>query len=165
MSKFKPWLYLATIFVVGAVTGSALTIGLASHFMKPPGAQQMKQHWMMFLTKQLNLTPDQQAKIQPILTDAESKIQALHRDEMERGSQIIKTANDQIAAILTPDQKAQLAKLEAEREKMFSGHMHPWGHGGMHPHGGMMSHHDGPDDDGAKPGSQTNAPPSPPPGH
>ena len=141
-SKFKPWLLLGVIFIVGVVTGSALTIGLASRFIHPPGEQQMKLHWMARLTDRLNLTADQQAKIQPILTDAATKIQSLHRDEVERGSQIFKAANDQISDLLTPEQKVGLQKMESEREKKFLDHMRPWGApprdgpGGMHRHGG-----------------------------
>jgi len=144
-SQFKPWLVLGIIFIVGIVTGSALTIALGSHFMHPPGEQQMKHHWMMHLTARLNLTPDQQAKIEPILTDATTKLQSVHRDEMGRGAQIFKAAHDQISALLTPEQKVELQKMESDREKMFSGHIRPWGpphegpggpfHGGP---GGMM---------------------------
>jgi hypothetical protein len=151
--KFKPWLLLGVIFVVGIVTGSALTIGWMSHFTPPPGEQQMKRHWMTRLVDRLNLTADQQSKIQPILTDAEKKIPALHRDEMDHGSQIIKAADDQIAALLTSGQQVELQKMESEREKMFSGHMHPWGasHDDRY-------HHDGAPDPHAPP------PPGPPPG-
>ena len=42
-SKLKPWLVLAVIFIVGVVTGSALTIGLAFAFHASAGWQQMKQ--------------------------------------------------------------------------------------------------------------------------
>lgn len=144
-SNFKPWLLLVGIFIIGVVTGWALTFGLASHFMPPPGAHNVKQHWMARLTRDLNLTADQQAKIQPILTDAETKLQALHRESVGRGDQIFKAADDQILPILTDAQKAQLQKMQSEREKMFSGHMRPWG-----------AHHDGPDDAGPPP------PPAPP---
>jgi Spy/CpxP family protein refolding chaperone len=163
-SKVKSWLLLAVIFVIGIVTGSALTIGLASHFMRPHGAQEMKNHWMMFLTQRLTLTADEQAKIQPILSEATNNIQALHRDEVDRGSQIIKAANDQIAQVLTPDQKVELQKMESEREKMFMGHMHPWGP----PHDGPDGPPGGPDpmrhhwDDDAPPPPPPGAPPPPP---
>ena len=126
-SKFKPWLVIGIIFIVGVVTGSSLTIGLAPHFLHPPGEQQMKRHLMEHLAKRLNLTADQQAKIQPIVADAKIKIQSLHRDEVERGSQIFKATHDRIAALLTPEQKVELQKMESEREKLFSGHMRPWG--------------------------------------
>jgi Spy/CpxP family protein refolding chaperone len=136
-SKLKPWLALSVIFIAGILTGAALTVGLGSHFLHPPGEQQMKRHWMTHLTERLNLTADQQAKIQPILADAATKIQSLHRDEVERGSQIIKGIDDQISPILTPEQKVELQKMESEREKMFSGHMRlREGPGGMHHRGG-----------------------------
>ena len=124
-SQIKPWLLLGAIFIVGVVTGSALTVGLGPHFMHSPGPRDMKKHWMTHLTQELNLTADQQAKIQPILTDAETKIQALHRDEMEHGAQIFKAVHDQISALLTPDQQVELLKVESEREKKFSDHMRP----------------------------------------
>lgn len=162
-SLVKPWLVLAIIFIVGVVTGSALTIGLGSRFMHPAGPQQMKRLWMTHLTERLNLTADQQAKIQPIVTDADVKIHSLQRDGAEHIAQIFKETDDQISVLLTPDQKAELQKMESEREKMFSGHLHPWGppHDGMH-------HHDGPHDDTMPPpqppppppsDAQTNAPP------
>jgi Spy/CpxP family protein refolding chaperone len=161
-SSLKPWLVMGIIFIVGIVTGVALAIGLGPRFMHSPLPHDMKKHWMAHLTHELNLTADQQSKIQPILADAANKFQALHRDELDRGSQIFKAADDQISALLTPDQKAELQKMESEREKMFSGHMHTWGPphegpGGMPPPGG-------PDDSmphpPAKPsGASTNAPP------
>jgi Spy/CpxP family protein refolding chaperone len=160
-SKLKSWLLLAIIFVVGVVTGVALTIGLAPHFGHQPGPQQINRLWMAKLIEQLNLTADQQAKIQPILTDAKTRFQSLHRDEVERGSQIMKEAHDQISALLTSEQQAELQKLEADREKMFLEHMRPWG---PPPPGGPggMHHHDGTNDSGGMPpppGASTNAPP------
>ena len=121
----KPWLLLGGIFLIGVVTGGVLVMGLGPRFIHPSlqSARGMKVHWMESLTKRLNLTADQQAKIQPILTDADTKFQALIHDERQHGSQIFKDADDQISALLTPDQQVELKKMEAEREKMFSGHM------------------------------------------
>ena len=155
-SNLKPGLVLGIIFLVGAVTGSALTIGLRSHFLPPPGEAQMKLHLMAHLTKRLNLTADQQAKIQPILADAATRIQAVQWDYLERGSQIFKSVNDQIAPYLTPEQKVELQKMESDREKKFSEHMRPWGD----PRGGPggMRHHGGPEGDMMSP-----PPPLPPP--
>ena len=163
-SKLKSWLLLGVIFIVGVITGSALTIGLGSHFRHQPGAQQINRLWMAQLVQRLNLTADQQAKIQPILADAKTKIQSLHRDEVEHGSQIFKAAHDQISALLSPEQKVELQKMESEREKMFSGHMRPWGP--PHDGPGGLRHHGGPDGDRMPPppDAPTNAaPPGPAP--
>jgi Spy/CpxP family protein refolding chaperone len=145
--KLKPWLVLALIFVVGMATGGALTVVLAPHFRHAPGPQQVKGRWLMQLTRKLNLTSEQQAKIEPILTDADSQIQSMRQDQAERLSQIIVKTNRQIATILTPEQQTELQKMEKEmdqnRDKMFPGRMRPWGlshdgPGGMHRHDGTM---------------------------
>jgi Spy/CpxP family protein refolding chaperone len=150
-SKFKPWLVLSVIFLAGILTGVALTIALSPQLRHAPWPHDMKNVWMARLTDRLKLTLDQQAKIEPILTDATTKIQALHHDEIQRGSQIFKATDEQIAALLTADQQDELKKMEAEREKMFLGHMH---------------RHGGPGDDGgvpppSPPGPSTNASPGP----
>jgi Spy/CpxP family protein refolding chaperone len=128
--KIKPWLVLTLIFVLGVATGISLTVGLGSPFMHAPGAQQMKNRMLMGLTHRLNLTPDQQAKIDPILTAAESQIQTIHRDEVGRISHIMEGVKTQILPILTPEQQMELQKMEKEMEKqrdrMFPGHMRPW---------------------------------------
>jgi Spy/CpxP family protein refolding chaperone len=158
MSKvLKPWLVLAVIFIAGALSGAALTMALAPHFMHPPGEAQMRTKWMTHLTQKLNLTPDQQAKIQPILEDAAKSIQSLHREEVGKVSQIFKSTDDQIAAILTPEQNAELKKMQAEREKAFPGHMHFHGGPDGGP-GGEPPHMPPPGPPGAAP-----APPSPSP--
>src|ERR1700677_1220581 len=130
--KLKAWLLLGGIFLVGILTGSGLTFSFAPHFFHPsgpPGPQDMRDRWMNHLVDKLSLTADQQTKIGPILTDASNQIQKLHHDEVQRGSEIIKSANDQIAGILTADQKTKLQQMESDREKMFMGHVHPWGGG------------------------------------
>ena len=160
LSRVKPWLLLALIFGVGMVTGASLTIALAPRFEHPPGGPQIRTHWMMHLTQRLNLTPDQQAKIQPILADAEQQILSVHRDELGQVAQIIDKTNSQIASILTPEQQVQLQQMSKEmemnRERMFPGDHshHHWG---------------GPDSHGGPPGTPNGAtntntpPPGPPP--
>jgi Spy/CpxP family protein refolding chaperone len=130
-SKLRPWLVMGLIFVAGMVSGAALAISFRSAFTHPPGIQQLRNHWLTHLTERLHLSPDQQAKIEPILTAAGNQIQALHHEEIGRISQIMATANQQISPLLTPDQQAELKTMESERQHTFSGHGHPWGE----PHG------------------------------
>ena len=128
-SSIKAWLLLGGIFIVGVVTGCALTFGLGPGFAPAPphSAKEIKNRMMARLTEKLSLTPDQKTQIGPILEDAARNIQSLHRDEIVRGSQILQTAHQRIAALLTPEQKAILAKMEADRQKRFSDHLRPWG--------------------------------------
>jgi Spy/CpxP family protein refolding chaperone len=125
----RPWIILALIFVLGAVTGSLLTIGFGPRFSPgPPGPQEMGNHWMMRLTHRLNLTDDQQTKIRPIVTDAEKQIEGVYRPAVGQISKIMQDANASIAQVLTPDQQAELQKMEQEHQT-FSHHMHGRDHG------------------------------------
>jgi Spy/CpxP family protein refolding chaperone len=151
----KPWLVLAVIFVAGALSGSALTMALSSHSHRPPSPSKIEKLIMMRMTRELNLTSDQQDKIRPIVGEAAKEFQEVHRDEVRRVSQIIKLTNDQITPLLSSGQKAQMDKLETEGDSLFFGHPHGWGAPGERFHGGGPS--DGPND--APP------PPAPAPDH
>ena len=120
----KPWLILGLIFAAGLITGAALTVALRSEWMRPPGAVQMQRHWMQYLTTRLDLTPEQQTKIETILSAAGAKLKQVHEDEVGRISGIFRDTDAQITPLLTADQKANFAKMELERQHDFSHHMH-----------------------------------------
>ncbi len=70
------------------------------------------------LTKKLGLTPDQSAKIEPILADRDQKMQALMantqlapEDRHQQMKAINQDSQGQMAAVLTPDQIAQLKEM------------------------------------------------------
>jgi Spy/CpxP family protein refolding chaperone len=126
MSLIKPWLVLALIFIAGALAGGALTFAYQGrpHF---PGEAQMRHHWMEHLTRRLDLTSDQQAKIAPILDKAGQDIEKMHHEELDRGQQIIKSAHDQIVQLLNDQQKVEFQKMEDERRRAFANHGGPLG--------------------------------------
>ncbi len=84
---------------------------------RAPDPQQQLQH----LTKQLQLSADQQAKIGPILQQRDQQVQALRADtslsQADRRAKLISLAQDsskQIDAVLT---NAQRDQMKAMREK------------------------------------------------
>lgn len=137
----RPWVILGLIFLLGAATGSLLTIGFGPR-PGPPGAQQMGSHWMRHLTERLKLSDDQQKEIEPWIMDAEQRIEAAHREDVANISQIMRETNAKIAAVLQPEQRDELKAMETERERMFSHHLHG-------PHGPGDFHH--PDEEGPPP--------------
>ena len=159
----KAWLFLSGIFVVGVVTGGALMFGFASHFRLAHNEADMRTHLMAMYVRRLDLTDAQRSQIQPIVHDVARSIQELHRDEVKKGSDIFHDANQKILAILTPDQKAQLQKIEQEEETAFSSRlMRPGGPARQGPGGGpgfFRQMNQGGPGDGAPP-----PPPLPPPG-
>jgi Spy/CpxP family protein refolding chaperone len=73
---------------------------------------------MQHLTKSLNLTADQQTKVQPLLDQARPQIIAIHKDAMQKTQAIIDKTMSQIRPILTGDQQAKFDALQKARQDM-----------------------------------------------
>jgi Spy/CpxP family protein refolding chaperone len=73
---------------------------------------------MQHLTKSLNLTPDQQAKVQPLLDQAKPQIIAIHKDAMQKTQAIMDKTMSQIRPMLTADQQAKFDALQKARQDM-----------------------------------------------
>src|SRR5713101_8563808 len=73
---------------------------------------------MGHLTKSLNLTADQQAKVQPLIDQARPQIVAIHKDAMEKTHAIMDKTMSQIRPILTPDQQKKFDALQKARQDM-----------------------------------------------
>jgi len=73
---------------------------------------------MEHLTKSLNLTADQQAKVQPLIDQARPQIIAIHKDAMEKTHAIMDKTMSQIRPILTPDQQKKFDALQKARQDM-----------------------------------------------
>lgn len=76
------------------------------------------QHQAEFLSKKLNLSADQTAKLTPILADRDQKFQALMQDQSltpeqrhEQMRAIHQSTEQQLATVLTPDQLQQLKTM------------------------------------------------------
>lgn len=75
-----------------------------------------------FISKKLNLTPDQTAKIEPILATRDQQMQSLWQnqqlapqDRHQQMRSINQTAQQQMATVLSPDQMAQLKAMRHGR--------------------------------------------------
>ena len=75
------------------------------------------------MTKDFNLTADQQAKIKPILVDAQKKMEDMRNDPnadrqamRKNMMQIRQDTNDQVRALLDDKQKEKFDKQEQERQ-------------------------------------------------
>jgi len=86
----------------------------------------MGEHQVEFLTRKLNLTPDQVTQVQAIDDDARKQVIALREDtstaqadKRAKMMDIHKASQDKIRALLTDDQKTKFDALQAEmRDRM-----------------------------------------------
>jgi periplasmic protein CpxP/Spy len=81
----------------------------------------MRGHQLEFLTKQLNLTPDQVTQVKAIDADTMKQMMALRSDtsltpdeKKPKMTAIHQASQDKIRALLTDDQKTKFDALEAE---------------------------------------------------
>jgi Spy/CpxP family protein refolding chaperone len=108
---------LLTVAAVGAIALSGL---IALQAQAGPG----RGHGfgIQGITKQLSLTPDQQAKVQPILDAAKPQMAAIHQEAMQK----MKTLNDstlsQIRPLLNADQQQKLDGIQKARQDVMTAH-------------------------------------------
>ncbi|WP_433965245.1 Spy/CpxP family protein refolding chaperone [Tunturiibacter gelidiferens] len=84
-------------------------------------AGQREEHQIEFLTKKLNLTPDQVTQVKAIDDDSRTQMMALHQDtttpQADRRAKMMeihKAAQDKIRAVLSDDQKTKYDALQAQ---------------------------------------------------
>ena len=70
------------------------------------------------MTENLNLTPDQKAKVQPILDQAKPQIIAIHQEAMQKAKAIMENTMSQIRPMLTPEQQQKLDEMKKAHEDM-----------------------------------------------
>jgi protein CpxP len=80
-------------------------------------------------TEQLNLTPEQKAKVQPIVDQATPQIENIRREAMQKTKAVMDTAMAQIRPLLTPEQQKKFDEAQDDRRGGRGGH---GGHGGKH---------------------------------
>jgi Spy/CpxP family protein refolding chaperone len=70
------------------------------------------------MTETLNLTPDQQAKVQPILDQARPQLKAIHEDAMQKSKAVMDDTMGKIRPLLNAEQQKKLDDLRAAHEQM-----------------------------------------------
>jgi Spy/CpxP family protein refolding chaperone len=131
----KTWqVILATIaiFLAGLVTGGATAFGLVrwSHNHRPqpmnsfaPHAGQPQQfgpQLMRNIEKQLDLTDAQRAQIEPIVKRTAGQLGRQRREVQLTTALAIEKMQDEIAGLLTPDQKTKFDELIAKQREKFN---------------------------------------------
>ncbi len=70
------------------------------------------------LTKGLDLTPQQETQINPLLEQVKPQIKAIHEEAQQKAKAVMDDTMAKIRPLLTPEQVAKMDKMKAAREKM-----------------------------------------------
>src|SRR5438045_4075618 len=103
---------LITILAAGAIGTTGFAVAHGGH-----GGWQ-RGNPLEHMTETLNLTPDQQAKVQPIIDQTKPQLIAIHRDAMQKAKGVIDNAMTQIRPILTPDQQKKADDIRQAHQDM-----------------------------------------------
>src|SRR5438876_8313088 len=72
------------------------------------------------LTEKLNLTSDQQTKVQPILDQAKPQIAAIHQEAMQKMRTVMDSTLSQIRPLLNADQQKKLDAIQKAHQDMMN---------------------------------------------
>ncbi len=128
MNRTLQWKLIAgfiLVFVAGGITGALLGGLYARHlFVEFHRPEQIGARMKERLRTELNLTPEQVAKISPIIDKTAAQLRDIRRETGRRVHETIAEAHRQMAANLTDEQRQKLQQIE-ERH-------HRWRHGRFH---------------------------------
>lgn len=112
------------VFLFGGVIGAVCGLRFAQRpvFPRPPLRPeqfdaQLMHRWMN--ARQLALTPEQKQRIRPIVFEAAESLRRLRRETLHSGSLIIEHMQDEIAALLNPEQRDRFnTMIQVQRERV-----------------------------------------------
>jgi Spy/CpxP family protein refolding chaperone len=118
-AKAKIWLVLVAVFVLGAVTGGALT-GLyrsrASNNEGREGHERLMKERFEKMRQELNLTDQQTTQVRAILDDTRNEYKTLREELRPRFDEPRLKARAKIRALLNPDQQKKFDTLVAQQD-------------------------------------------------
>jgi esterase/lipase len=124
-AKQRAALWVAAVFVLGASLGGVFGYLFASHSYadgRPALTEaERRAQKVTFLTKEMNLTPDQRKILDDAIREAQTKIKVVRDASQPQVDAIRGQAREKVRASLTADQlpkyEAYLKKLDEERKR------------------------------------------------
>ncbi|MBW8747180.1 MAG: hypothetical protein JF584_06405 [Acidobacteria bacterium] len=126
--------YLAILLAIMVVTPVVMAVAAQQQEeqvinKQVPGPEPPADRMLALYTRKLNLTPDQQAQMKPLLEERQQKLTALRNDSSVRGrqrlhqvKQIRDDEDKKINTVLNDDQKKEYAQLEEQQIERMRQH-------------------------------------------
>jgi len=160
--RWRSLLGVVLVFVLGLVSGGAITTYLHFRFLRPRDLpDKMSAIALRHLTRELELTDDQRQAVREAMRDSRRELRALQAEMGPRMDATFQKTRERIRAVLDEEQRAKLDEMAERRGsvmgRFFGGpRFGPPGPGpgfeGHPPHGPMGE------------GGRRDLPPGPPPG-
>ncbi|HZV33042.1 MAG TPA: hypothetical protein VFB72_00580 [Verrucomicrobiae bacterium] len=119
--RWRMFGYMAALFVAGAITGAAVMSHLVTskQSLKVGRSGEIEGLIRQKLMIELELTPEQRQKFDPIFKKTADEMEASHVDCLKRICTALDNMHAEIRPTLTPAQLDKLKQIEAERRVMM----------------------------------------------
>jgi Spy/CpxP family protein refolding chaperone len=128
MNRALQWKLIAgflLVFVAGGITGAFVGGSYARHhFLELHRPERIGAQMKDRLRAELGLTPEQVAKISPIIDQTAAQLRVIRRDTGQRVHQVMADAHRKMAANLTDEQRQKLQQIEERHRRWRHHHFH-----------------------------------------
>jgi hypothetical protein len=111
---------ILTLVAAGAIALCGFVVVQAQAGHGGAGRGHGRAFGLRHITEQLNLTSDQEAKVQPILDAAKPQIAAIHQEAMQKAKGVMDNTLSQIKPMLTADQQKKLDAIQKAHQEMMN---------------------------------------------
>src|SRR5947199_5666519 len=111
---------LLTLMAAGAIALGGFVMVQAQPEPGGGGRGHGKRFMLERITKDLNLTSEQQTKVQPIIDQAKPQLAAIHQEAMQTMKAVMDSTMSQIRPLLTPDQQKKLDDIQKSSSRHHS---------------------------------------------
>src|SRR5205823_3315318 len=117
---------LLTLMVTGAIVLGGIVMVQAQPGAGGGGGRGHGKRLMLErLPQELNLTSEQQTKVQPIIDQAKPQIATIRREAMQKIKAVMDSTMSQIRPVLTPDQQRKLDDIQKPHQGRMNAHKEP----------------------------------------
>ena len=133
MNALRNWkilLCLAGIFIIGAVTGGAITVKVVRVALRRNlGFEEWSQTTMQRYRARLKLTDEQARKLQPILDQTGRELRETAGGAFYQIAATIQQNNQRVAEELTPEQRTKFSAMNDDARRRFEEQLRQRGKG------------------------------------
>jgi len=118
--QLAPKRNVLAVIAAGAIALGGFAIVQAQPGQRGAGCGHGHAFGLQHLTDKLNLTSDQQTKVQPIIDQAKPQIAAIHQETMQKMKAVMDSTLSQIRPLLNADQQKQLDAIQKAHQDMMN---------------------------------------------
>lgn len=117
LMRWRMFAYMLALFIAGAICGAAVTSHMAagSQTLKVGRTGEIEGIIKQKLILNLDLTPEQKAKFEPLVKKTSEDLEASHLECLRRVCDSLDKMHEQMKPDLTEEQREKMKKVETER--------------------------------------------------